>query len=157
MSTAFFPRHDEEIAQGRVAAALVTGMKAAQMGPPIFARMPRWLLELLTSMVMASEDRKATDGDITMRALAPTLHDDFQLVIETQGALESFTAIRAEVLLLGGSKSPPYLRVALDALEKVLPNARRVELRGVGHGASGNVNRGGKPELVAQQLRRFFA
>ncbi len=157
LSTAFLTRYDDEIARGKVAAALVTGMKAAQMGPPIFDRVPRWLLERLTALMMAAEDRKAANGDVTMRALAPTLHDDFQLVIETDGALETFRAIRADVLLLGGSESPAYLKVALDALEKVLPNARRVELAGAGHGASGNSDRGGKPELVAKELRRFFA
>jgi hypothetical protein len=67
-------------------------------------------------------------------------------------------AIRAETLLLGGSKSPPtYFKVALDALEHVLPNARRIESTGLNHGASGNTNRGGKPERVAQELRAFFA
>ena len=33
---ALLRRYDEEIAQGKVASALITGMKAAQMGPPIF-------------------------------------------------------------------------------------------------------------------------
>ncbi len=157
LSTAFLTRYDDEIARGKVAAALVTGMKAAQVGPPIFDRVPRWLLERLTALMMAAEDRKAAHGDVTMRALAPTLHDDFQLVIETDGALESFREIRAEVLLLGGSKSPAYLKVALDALETVVPNVRRVQLDGAGHGVSGNRNRGGKAELVANELRLFFA
>ena len=69
----------------------------------------------------------------------------------------SFRAIRAEVLLLGGSKSPAYLKVALDALEKVLPHVKRIEFSGLNHGASGNTDRGGQPERVAQELRRFFA
>jgi hypothetical protein len=124
------------------------------MGPPIFGRLPRWLLEALTTMML---DKRSADDDVTMRALAPTLHDDFQLVIQTDGALRSFGAIRPEVLLLGGSESPAYLQVALDALATVLPNARRVELAHAGHGASGNRDRGGKPALVAHELRRFFA
>lgn len=157
VSTAFLPRYDNEIARGKVAAALVTGMQAAQMGPPIFNAMPRWLLERLTALMMASEDKKATPDDVTMRALAPTLHHDFQLVIETEGALERYGAIRADVLLLGGSQSPAYLKVALDALEGVVPNVRRVVLPGVGHGASGERDRGGKPDLVAHELRRFLS
>jgi hypothetical protein len=48
------------------------------------------------------------------------------------------------------------LRAALDALEKVVPRAKRIELAGVGHEASGNSDRRGKPERVAQELRRFF-
>jgi len=41
-------------------------------------------------------------------------------------------------------------------LEELLPQAKRIEFAGLGHGASGNANRGGKPKLVAQELRRFF-
>ena len=160
ISAAFLPRYDKEMAQGKVAAALVTAMKGAQMGPPIFNAMPSFLLELLTNMAMKSEDKKARSGDVTMRMLAPTLHYDFQLVDETAETLENFRAVRAEVLLLGGSKSQAYLKVALDALEKVLPHVKRIEFPGLDHGGSSdpsNTNRGGKPELVAQELRRFFA
>jgi hypothetical protein len=145
------------MAQGKVVSALVTAMKGSQMGPPVFNVMPRWLLELLTKMMTASEEKKAKADDVTMRMLASTLHSDFQLSVETKGALESFKAIRADVLLLGGSKSPAYFKGALDALEKVLPHAKRTEFPGLNHGASGNANRGGKPKLVAQELRQFFA
>ena len=62
--------------------------------------------------------------------------------------------MKADVLLLGGSKSAPYLRHALDALGGVLPNAQRIELPGVGHLAADN---GGKPEIVATELRAFFS
>lgn len=157
VSTAFVERFDKEMAQGKVVSALVTAMKGSQMGPPVFNVMPRWLLELLTKMMTASEEKKAKADDVTMRMLASTLHSDFQLSVETKEALESFKAIRADVLLLGGSKSPAYFKVALDALEKVLPHAKRTEFPGLNHGASGNANRGGKPKLVAQELRQFFA
>jgi len=153
-STDFVSRYNSEIAEGRVASALVTATKGTQMWGHI---MPRWLLELMTNMMMVSEDKKAKNGDVTMRALAPTFHYDAQLAIQTKGMLESFKDIHIEVLLLGGSKSPAFLKFALDALEKVLPHAKRTELPGLNHGATGNTNRGGKPELVAQELRSFFA
>jgi pimeloyl-ACP methyl ester carboxylesterase len=150
-------RFDQEMAQGDVAAALVTGMKGAQMGPPVFNVLPRWLLERLTAMAMAQEDRRGTNGYLPMRALAPTLHHDFQLVAETSGSLERFRAIAAELMLLGGSKSPAYLKSALDVLERVVPDAERVELPGVGHAAAWNSDRGGKPAMVGHELGRFFA
>jgi pimeloyl-ACP methyl ester carboxylesterase len=155
--TAVLARFDQEMAEGKVAAALITAMKGAQMGPPIFNVVPRRLLELLTNMAMKGEDKKGSGGYVPMRALAPAMHYDFQLAVDMSDKLENFRAVRAEVLLLGGSKSPAYLKGALDALEKVLPHAKRVELPGVGHAASWNTDRGGKPELVAQELRRFFA
>jgi pimeloyl-ACP methyl ester carboxylesterase len=154
--TRWLTRFDNEMAQGKVAAAMITGMKGAEMGPPMLNLIPRCLLERMTTMMMASEEKKAGDDDVTMRMLAPMLHYDFQLVIEMDGALESFRALRAEVLLLGGSKSPAYLTRAVDALEKVLPYVTRVEFPGLGHEASGNTDRRGQPERVAQELRRFF-
>lgn len=155
--TALLTRFDAELAQGKVAAALVTAMKGAQMGPAVFGLLPRWLLVQLTSRFMASQDRKSPSEYVPMRALAPTLHYDFQLVAETSGKVRAFGAIRAKTLLLGGSKSPTYLKAALDELEKVLPGAARVELAGLDHSASWNADVGGKPEPVAQELRRFFA
>jgi hypothetical protein len=74
-----------------------------------------------------------------------------------EDAVDNFRAVPAEVLLLGGSKSPAYMRTALAALEKVLPKARRIEFAGLGHGASGNRDQWGKPDVVAAALREFFA
>lgn len=154
---AVLKRYDQEMAQGKVAAALITAMQGAQMGPPTFNAMPRWLSEPLTKMAMAQDDKNIKGDYVPMRALAPTLHYDFQLVVEMSGKLENFRAIHAEVLLLGGSNSPAYLKGALDALEKGLPPVKRVEFPGLSHAAAWNIDRGGQPEPVAQELRRFFA
>ena len=150
-------RYDQEMAQGKVAGALITAMQGGQMGPAMFNIMPRWLLELLVNIAMKNEDKKGSGEYVPMRTLAPVLHYDFQLVVEALGRLESFKAIHAKVLLLGGSGSPAYLKADLDALEKVLPEVRRTEFAGLGHGAAWNADRGGKPEPVAQELRRFFS
>jgi pimeloyl-ACP methyl ester carboxylesterase len=155
-ATAVLSRFDEQMAKGKVGSALLTGMKAAQMGPPIFNKMPSWLLAPLVNMAVRNEDKRGSGGYIPMRALAPTLHDDFQLVAEASGELERFRAITAETLLLGGSESPAYLKTALDLLERDLPHARRTELPGVGHAAAWNADRGGQSERVAQELRGFF-
>jgi pimeloyl-ACP methyl ester carboxylesterase len=159
--TAWLRRYDQEMAQGKVAAALVTCMKGLELGGPVMNAMPNWLLESFTNMAMKSEEKKAKPDAITMRKLAPTLHYDGQLLAEMSGKLESFRAVRAEALLLGGSKGLPYLKDTLDALEKVLPHVvKRIEFPGLEHGGSNNpsqTNRGSKPELVAQELRRFFA
>jgi len=126
------------------------------MGPAIFNAIPRRLLEPLVGMAMRSEEKKPAGGYVPLRAMAPNLHFDFQLVVETTEQLDSFKSVEAEVLLLGGSRSPAYLKAALDLLESVLPHVRRCELQGVGHAASWNADRGGKPQPVAHALRRFF-
>jgi pimeloyl-ACP methyl ester carboxylesterase len=154
---AVLTRFDKAMANGNLAGALVAGMKGAQMGPPAFNLLPSKLLELLTSKAMSLEERRGTNGYVPMRELAPTLHYDFQLVAELSGSMERYQAISADVLLLGGSKSPAYLKRALDALARSLPEAERVELAGVGHAAAWNADRRGKPVQVAHELRRFFA
>ena len=154
--TDLLARFDRELAAGRVADALVTGMRAAKMGPPVFNAVPHRLLARLVTMAMAGEERKGTGDYVPMRALAPTLTHDFHIALELSSALESLKAMPVEVLLLGGSKSPAYLKVALDALERLLPRVRRVELAGLGHDASWNADRRGRPEPVARELRAFF-
>jgi pimeloyl-ACP methyl ester carboxylesterase len=157
ISAAFLGRFDHELAQGDVAAALVTAMLGSQMGPPVFNRIPRPLLKALTSVAMGTEDLRAKPDDVTMRMLASTLRADFGLSVEADGALDSFRSIPGQLLLLGASHSPAYFKTALAALEAIRPDARRVEFAALNHGASGNRNRGGDPGTVAQELRRFFA
>jgi hypothetical protein len=81
------------------------------------------------------------------------MHYDAQLVRETTGQIERFRSLWGRVLLLGGSRSQPYLKAALDALQGILPDARRMEFPGVGHLAAEN---NGQPERVADELRAFF-
>ena len=161
LPTAVMKRYEKEMAEGRLAAAMITAMQATQMGPQIFNVIPRGLLELLTNKMMESEDKSAKSGDITMRMLAPTLQHDFQVVAEMNGKLTTFRAINKEILLLGGSKSPNFLKADLNALEKVLPDAARVEFPGLGHAAAWNYdkqrNPDGNPERVAQELKRSLA
>jgi pimeloyl-ACP methyl ester carboxylesterase len=146
-----------DLNRGDEVAALITGMKSAEMGPALFRALPDWLLERLTGMMMAGEEKKAQPGAVTMRVLAPTLRQDFTLVAEMAGPAERFQTIKAEPLLLGGSKSPAYLRAALDALQPVLPRVKRVAFPGLDHGATGPTKLGGKPDAVAPVLARFFA
>jgi hypothetical protein len=159
-SVDFLPQYDREIAQGKTAAALVSGMKGAQLGPAIFNAIPRWLLELLTTMGMNQEEKQARPGDVTMRSLAPTLHYDFRLVAEMADSGKKFKTLQKDVLLLGGGRSPAWLKTALDLLEKTLPHAGRIEFPGLDHGGSSDIsstNRSGRPEAVAAELRHFFA
>ena len=146
-----------DLNRGDEVAALITGMKSAEMGPAFFRALPDWLLERLTGAMMRAEEKKAQPGDVTMRMLAPTLRQDFMLVTEMAGSAERFANIQAQPLLLGGSKSPAYLRAGLDALQAVMPQAERVTFPGLDHGATGPTAMGGKPDVVAPVLARFFA
>jgi pimeloyl-ACP methyl ester carboxylesterase len=91
-----------------------------------------------------------------MRELAPTLGRDFEVVVGAGGLDDSLAGIGAAVLLVGGDRSPRYLRQAVDALAVRLPQAERVVLPGLGHGATGNRDRGGRPDQVAPHVRAFL-
>ena len=83
----------------------------------------------------------------------PTLKFDIQLVNETEGKLENFKNVSAEVLLLNGSKSPIFLKNSTEALNKVLPHATQKELNGLDHDSAQNY---GKPEIIAKEIKKFF-
>lgn len=122
--------------------------------------MPRSLLVSMTEKGMAAEDANAQPGDVTMRRLAPTFHYDAQLILGMAGQAESLRGVNSQVLLLGGTKSPRWLRDALDSAAGTLPHVESVILPGLDHFGSTNVsmmNRTGRPDLVAQELKRFFA
>ena len=158
--TDWLSRFDQEMAQGKVSAAMITSMFGLDLAPPAFRLLPRRLLAAITDLTMKSEDKKAASDDVTMRKLAPTLHCDGVLLAEMAGTIDAFRAVSADVLLLGGSKGLPFLRPALDALARTLPRSRRVEFPGLDHGGSSDpsaTNRGGRPETVAGEIRAFFA
>ncbi|NRQ31924.1 alpha/beta hydrolase [Nonomuraea sp. NN258] len=154
--TAWLARYERELAAGRTAAALVTAMKGARMGPALMRALPRRLLEQGTDLAMRGEERKGSGGYVPMRDLAPTLAHDVRALVAMEGRLDDFRALRADVLLLGGGRSVRYQKASLAALEGVLPRATRVELAGLGHEGPWNADRGGDPERVARELRRFF-
>jgi pimeloyl-ACP methyl ester carboxylesterase len=146
---ACLPRLERELAAGRIPAALVTGMRAARLGPPFFNALPRPVQVLLTGLMVRNAKEFAE--------LAPSLRQDIQLVAEaTTGDLTPYREMAAETLLLGGDRSQAHLRTALDGLERVLPRARRVELAGLDHSATSNAGQRGRPELVAEAVRGFL-
>ena len=149
--TSWLGRYEQELARGEPAAAVVTAMKGMQV-VPMFVRLPRFLSTPLLSLVMRAQG----DGDaenIPIHALAPTLRYDVQIVREMSDSLDDYAKLPARVLLLGGTKSPAFLRMGLDALERTLPHVERVTFSGLGHDGPED---DGKPRLVAQRLRRFF-
>jgi pimeloyl-ACP methyl ester carboxylesterase len=145
-------RYDEEIARGDLASAFVTAMKGTQSVPRI---VPRFALVPLMRLALARADTSKVGADeVHPLTLITTLHYDAQLVREMESGLEGYRRVAIPVLLLGGSRSPAYLRRSLDVLAELLPCCSRVQIDGVGHTAADN---SGKPEPVARELRAFFA
>ena len=159
--TAWTGRFDRELARGQVADALLTSMYGFDLAPPVLKMMPRRLLAAATNAALKKEDAQATAGAVTMRQLAPTIRFEGLLLAELAGAIDTFAAVEAEVLLMGGDmKRPAFIRPAFDALAGTLPHRRCVEFAGLDHGGSsdpGPANRGGRPAVVASEVLSFFA
>jgi hypothetical protein len=97
--------------------------------------------------------KNVNGDDVSLNDLILTMRYDPQAVVQSTRLFERAKELRANVLLLGGSKSPAYLKAALDALQATLPQVTRVKLEGVGHLSADN---GGRPRLVAQELKKFL-
>jgi pimeloyl-ACP methyl ester carboxylesterase len=150
---AWVTRYDTEIAAGNLPAAMVTLSKGVPVSA-VFSRLPRPIGTALMRLAIPADARTPRGpDDPSLQALIPTMHYDAQIVTESATTMNDYPNITADVLLLGGTRSPRPLRAALDWLDTTLPQADRVELRGAGHMAADN---SGRPERVARHLRRFF-
>ena len=91
-----------------------------------------------------------------MRELVPAMRYDFNIVNEMAQKVGMFRDLNKQVLLLGGSNSPQYLKDALTALEGVLPCARRRNFDAMDHSGPWNSDRGGRPAPIAEAIRQFL-
>jgi pimeloyl-ACP methyl ester carboxylesterase len=108
----------------------------------------------LCRVLLWADARLVKGDDAALRDLIPALKPELDLVKATEGTIDDYKNATAEVLLLCGTDAPPLFTGTLDALASVLPRATRVELPGLNHG--GAQDQGGKPAVIAEQLRRFF-
>jgi pimeloyl-ACP methyl ester carboxylesterase len=118
---------------------------------PTFARFPRWLLTGVGAIGLRAG--RAHEDEVSIVDLVPTMHFDIRAIHEMADTASEYKALQVPVLLLGGTKSPGYLSVALRELATVLPHAQRVTLDGLDHSGPED---DGSPQLVAQALRGFF-
>jgi len=153
VQTAWVPRYERELAAGRLAAALVTILKGTA-DRTAFRLVPRFVLAgAFGLLIRVTDGRPLPDGMVSPRDLIPTMHYDARTVLEAAGPPGRFAGLSCDVMLLGGSRSARCLAAAVDGLSAAIPRARRVTLPGAGHTAADN---GGRPELVAAELRGFF-
>ena len=147
------PHYEKEISRGDLAAAMVANMKGTG-DRSLFTALPRFILVSLMRWAIRASVREAGGENRSLETLIPTVNFDAQLAAEMGGPIERFETVRANVLLIGGTRSVAYLPAALNALNAVLPNTSRVTLSGVGHLAADDT---GMPQLVANELRGFFS
>lgn len=149
-------RLNQEIAAGQLSAALVSILKTTKVGPPVLTSLPRFLLKPLAGAFLKSQAKDTAPAYPSIPSLIPTTRYDFQVVLDRGGAVQSYQSVPRPVLLLGGSRSPAYLKKALEKLAQTLPHAHRVELKGLDHNGPWNTDLGGQPAAIADEMRTFL-
>ncbi|WUJ75696.1 alpha/beta hydrolase [Kribbella soli] len=148
----WLPRYRRELADDKVAAALVSVLKGLE-ADRVFRTVPRFILVPPMNLALRFQ-RKAVGDNVPIPDLVPTMSADMQLVGQLADTIDDYATIDADVLLLGGSRSPAYFERSLEALTGVLPRSKRITIPKLDH--SGPTDDGG-PAEVAQSLRAFFA
>jgi pimeloyl-ACP methyl ester carboxylesterase len=152
--SAWSARFEHAIATSDPAAAMAEVLKGTR-DRSLSMLLPSWALIPLLRRALSRDAEEHPPDDIALADLVPTMRLDLIVQLQAAELLNPRIAeLRSEALLLGGEKSAHPLGIALDALSRLLPNAKRVELNGVGHVAADNR---GKPEEVARLLEDFFA
>ena len=140
-------RYEREIAAGKTSSALITVMRGLRVDR-IMSRVPHAVAPLMDWML---HRERPAPGDVAIRDLVPTFHYDVGIVEETADRVGDYASVQADVLLIGGGKSPAFLGHSLDALQAGLPNCRRMTLPGLGRQAAVD-----QLDRVAAVLRDFF-
>ena len=123
--------------------------------------LPDLVLRPAVGLYISREGSKSNSEYVPLRELAPSLRYDFTVVKSMLGKQDEFEKIKAETLLVSGSKTGTYLKEDLDTLQGILPNAQRVELEGLDHGSPWNHD--GQPDgnsqilFIANAMRNFLS
>lgn len=149
---AWVTKYESALSSGNLGKAFIAVAKETSE-PSFLTRLPLFLSGPLMNAAIRSDAKKAQGDDIALEHLIPTMRYDAKIAGEADGIIEKSKDIKAEILLLGGEKSQPYLKSALDQLGLTFPKAKRTKFLGIGHLAADN---SGKPEVVAKELRNFF-
>ena len=136
---------EQAFAKNDAAAAFVIFFRGLRLN--WMSQLPYWVLYPMVSLMLRDADGRE------MVELLPTLIREGREAQRLDSTCTRYQNISADILLLCGSKSPTYLRIVPPALAKTMPHAHWIELPGLDHNAPDQ----NAPEVVAAELKRFFA
>jgi pimeloyl-ACP methyl ester carboxylesterase len=132
------PRYEQLLAEGKDARAMVHFLHTLEFmpgGPAVTAAV--WAMQRFTA-----------EGRAT-RELLPTVVRELHEIYALDSDGSRYRAITAPVLLLGGGRSPAYIKQMLPLLVDVIPNAKLVVTPEFDHNAPDL----GHPAAVAELIR----
>jgi pimeloyl-ACP methyl ester carboxylesterase len=144
----WFPTFERALTSGDSVTAMVAFFKGLRLN--WMSRLPFWVLAPISRLMLHTKDGQE------MAELLPTgvwEIREFQRLEQLGLTYERYQDISAETLLLGGSRSPSYLRNVLTVLAKEIPHARRIEMPGLDHNAPDQ----NAPEAIAAEMQNLFS
>lgn len=146
----------KDIDEQKYPSALARVFSITKVGPPVFNYLPRPILKMMAKAYLKSETKQNVGAYEKTADLIPSMRYDFTVLLERSDKVKLYKTINKPVLLLGGTKSPKYLKDALDTLSAELPHAQRVIFKGLDHSGPWNTDKGGSPKQIADALITFF-
>jgi pimeloyl-ACP methyl ester carboxylesterase len=146
LPVAWVPAFERALAADDLARAMVLLIDGLQMGP---RHIPLWLLALPIRVLLRLRGETRRELGVLLRSFPR----DLAMARALPPGLERYRRLACPTLLLGGGKSPAYLKTALDRLAAVIPHVERAELPAAGHNAPDQ----DAPEEVAARLAAVFA
>jgi len=144
--TRWMPRYRELLARGDRRGAFAWFVRESGHAPAIIGKLPLGCVKLVMRFAIRPPEWSR------MEPLLEASLAEHQEVARLDGTVPSYGRIAAPALLLGGSKSPRASTVALEALDRTLPNATRELMDERAHNAPDET----APAVVADRLARFF-
>jgi pimeloyl-ACP methyl ester carboxylesterase len=131
---------------GRKRAAFTCFVRGSGHLPAHASRLPAWLFQLILRLVVRKAEWQRIEP-----LLWSNLHEHEQLV-HLDGGVIRYAGISAQVTMLAGEKSPPFVSTGLYALQQVLPMSRVELLDGMDHTAPDQ----SEPVGVAAAVSRYL-
>jgi pimeloyl-ACP methyl ester carboxylesterase len=144
--------YEDALAKGNLGKAFISIVKGTG-DSSILTFLPAFITAPFMNFAMKAQEAKMKPGEVSLKALIPTFKYDRQVVEESVDIINKAKNLKADLLLLGGSKSQKFLKLALDELKIALPGAKRIEFAGLGHLAANNSD---QPDVIAKELKNFF-
>jgi pimeloyl-ACP methyl ester carboxylesterase len=132
---------DREVSRGHMSSWLGTAVHAFP------SRVGAGLIDLFLRY------QRPRPGNVAWRELLASLPAELGPVLQTEGTLEQYRRLAAQVLLIYGSETDPMFVACAEALHAVLPHSTVLRLPGLNHDSAQTY---GQPETIATALRLFF-
>jgi pimeloyl-ACP methyl ester carboxylesterase len=158
-----FTTMQQMIRAGRLGEAIAFSVRESVAREVSRGHMPRWFGTAVRALAShAGADlvdltlrwHHPRSGNVAWRELVASLPTELDPVLETEGTLEEYRQLDAQVLLLYGSETDPMFANCAEALHALLPHSTVLRLPGLNHDSAQTY---GKPETIAATLRLFFA